>query len=50
MYNDSLYIVPDNGEFLPNNFYSTLKDTTLSEEEYENVKKRDNEPSKLGRT
>ena len=37
---DSLDIVPDDGEFfLPHNFYSSLKDTTMSNEEYENVKK-----------
>ena len=37
---DSLDIVPDDGEFfLPHHFYSSLKDTTMSDEEYENVKK-----------
>ena len=37
---DSLDIVPDDGEFfLPHNFYSSLKDTKMSNEEYENVKK-----------
>ena len=37
---DSLDIVPDDGEFfLPHNFYSSLKDTKMYNEEYENVKK-----------
>ena len=37
---DSLDIVPDDGQFfLPHHFYSSLKDTTMSDEEYENVKK-----------
>ena len=37
---DSFDIVPGNGDFfLPHNFYSSLKDTVLSDEEYENVKK-----------
>ena len=37
---DSLDIRPDNGEFFPpHNFYSSLKDTTISDEEYENAKK-----------
>ena len=36
----SLDIVPDKGKFFPpHNSYSTLKDTTLSEEEYKNVRK-----------
>ena len=36
----SLDIVPDKGKFfLPHNSYSTLKDTTLSEEEYKNLRK-----------
>ena len=37
---DSLDIVLDNGDFfLPHSVYSNLKDTVLSDEEYENVKK-----------
>ena len=37
---NSLDIVPDNGEFfLPHHFYYNLKDTTMSDEEYQNVKK-----------
>ena len=37
---NSLDIVPDEGEFfLPHHFYSNLKDTTMSDEEYQNVKK-----------
>ena len=37
---DSLDIKPDNGDFfLLHHFYSSLKDTTRSDEEYENVKK-----------
>ena len=37
----SLDIVPDDGEFfLPHHFYSSLKDTMVSDEEYENVKKK----------
>ena len=37
---DSLDIVPDDGEiFLSHHFYSNLKDTTMSDEEYKNVKK-----------
>ena len=37
---NSLDIVPDNGKFfLPHHFYSNLKDTTMSDEEYQNVKK-----------
>ena len=37
---DSLDIKPDNGDFfLPHHFHSSLKDTTRSDEEYENVKK-----------
>ena len=37
---DSLDIVLDNGDFfLPHGVYSSLKDTVLSDEEYENVKK-----------
>ena len=36
---DSLNIVPDNKGFvLPHNLYSSLKDTKLSNKEYENVK------------
>ena len=35
-----LDIKPDNGEFfLPHNFYSSLKHTTMSDKEYQNVKK-----------
>ena len=35
----SLDIVPDNGDFfIPHNFCSSLKDTVLSDEEYENMK------------
>ena len=37
---DSLDTKPGDGEFfLPHNFYSSLKDTTMSDEEYENLKK-----------
>ena len=36
---DSLNIVPDKEFFLPHQFYSSMKDSTISEEEYENVKK-----------
>ena len=37
---DSLNIVLANGEFfLPHHYYSSLKDTTISDEKYENVKK-----------
>ena len=37
---DSLDISPDNGKFfLPQNFYSSLKDDIMTLEEYENVKK-----------
>ena len=37
---DSLDIVPENGQFfLPHHFYSSLKDTTMTNEEYESVKK-----------
>ena len=33
---DSLDIVPDNGEYiLPHHFYSSLKDTTISDEKCE---------------
>ena len=36
---DSLDIVPQNGQFfLPHHFYSSLKDATLTDEEYKNVK------------
>ena len=37
---DSLDTKPGDGEFfLPHSFYSSLKDTTMSDEEYENLKK-----------
>ena len=37
---DSLSIAPDDGEFFKmHQFYSSMKDSILSEEEYENVKK-----------
>ena len=36
---DSLNIVPDKGFYLPHQFYSSTKDSTISEEEYENVQK-----------
>ena len=37
---DSLSIALDDGEFFkPHQFYSSMKDSILSEEEYENVKK-----------
>ena len=37
---DSLDIVPDDGDFFhPHQFFSSLKDNLLSEEEYEQVKK-----------
>ena len=36
---DSLNIVPDKEFFLPHQFYSSMKDSVLSEEEYQNVKK-----------
>ena len=37
---NSLNIKPENGEvFLPHQFYSTLKNKILTDEEYENVKK-----------
>ena len=37
---DSLDIVAENGQFfLPHHFYSSLKDTTMTDEEYERVKK-----------
>ena len=36
---DSLNIVPDKEFFLPHQFYSSMKDSTTSEEEHENVKK-----------
>ena len=37
---ESLDIKPENGEFfLPHQFYSTLKDNILTDEEYENIKK-----------
>ena len=37
---DSLDITPENGQFfLPHQFYSSLKDTTTTDEEYGNVKK-----------
>ena len=37
---DSLDIVPENSQFfLPHHFYSSLKDTTMTNEEYESVKK-----------
>ena len=36
----SLYIAPENGQFfLPQKFYSSLKDNVVTDEEYENVKK-----------
>ena len=36
---DSLDITPENGQFfLPHQFYSSLKDTTMTEEEYGNAK------------
>ena len=36
---DSLNISPENGKFfLPHQFYSSLKDNVMTEEEYENVK------------
>ena len=36
---DSLNIVPDKEFFLPHQFYSRMKDSTISDEEYENIKK-----------
>ena len=37
---NSLDIVAENGQFfLPHHFYSSLKDTTITDEEYERVKK-----------
>ena len=36
---DSLNIVPDKEFFLPHQFHSSMKDSVLSEEEYQNVKK-----------
>ena len=37
---DSLDIIPENGQFfLPHKFYSSIKDTTMTNEEYENIKK-----------
>ena len=36
---DSLNIVPDKEFFLPHHFYSCVKDSTISDEEYESVKK-----------
>ena len=36
---DSLNIVPDKEFFLPHHFYSSMKDSTISNEEYEDVKK-----------
>ena len=37
---DSLNISPEDGKFfLPHQFYSSLKDDIMTEEEYENVKK-----------
>ena len=36
---DSLDIVPENGQFfLPHHFYSSLKDATMTNEEYESIK------------
>ena len=36
---DSLDIIPENGQFfLPHKFYSSIKDTTMTNEEYENKK------------
>ena len=36
---DSLNMVPDKEFFLPHQFYLSMKDSTISEEEYENLKK-----------
>ena len=36
---DSLNIVPEKEFFSPHHFYSSMKDSTISDEEYENVKK-----------
>ena len=37
---DSLNIKPEEGKFFePHNFYSSLKDTTMADEEYQDVKK-----------
>ena len=36
---DSLNIAPEKEFFLPHHFYSSMKDSTISDEEYENVKK-----------
>ena len=37
---DSLDIVPENGQFfLPHHFYCSVKDTTMTNEEYERIKK-----------
>ena len=50
---DSLDITPENGQsFLPHQFYSSLKDSTMTDEEYGNVKKilLDNEIGKFWRT
>ena len=38
---DSLSIFPDKEFFEPHQFYSSMKDSVLSTEEYENVKKFD---------
>ena len=49
---DSLDITPENGQFfLPHQFYSSLKDSTMTDEEYGNVKKilLDNEIGKFWR-
>ena len=35
---DSLNIVPDKEFFLPHHFYWSMKDSTISDEEYKNVK------------
>ena len=50
---DSLDITPENGQFfLPHQFYSSLKDSTMTDEEYGNVKKilLENEIGKFWRT
>ena len=50
---DSLDITPENGQFfLPHQFHSSLKDSTMTDEEYGNVKKilLDNEIGKFWRT
>ena len=36
---DSLNIVPDKEFFLPHQFHSSMKDSTISDKEYENTKK-----------